>query len=175
MKMKTVPGYPDYEVTDHGEVMSRKAGKIKILRPANHSCGYLSVGLCNKGERVKTYLIHRLVCEAFIPNPHTKPQVNHKDGNKKNNHVSNLEWCTNSENGAHSFMFLGRIPASKGRLGADSFRATPVTNLDTGSVYASIGIASNAINGSRGKLSECVNGHKEKYKGYRWAFYKEAI
>ena len=51
----------------------------------------------------KTVKVHRLVAKSYIPNPQNKPEVNHKDGNKQNNHVSNLEWVTSSENGLHSY------------------------------------------------------------------------
>lgn len=59
--------------------------------------GYYSVGI-----RRKTHMVHRLVAQAFIPNPENKPFVNHIDGNKLNNHVSNLEWCTAQENNLHA-------------------------------------------------------------------------
>ncbi len=64
--------------------------------------GYISVGLMVAKNSRKWKLVHRLVAEEFIPNPLGKPQVNHIDGNKSNNHVSNLEWCTSSENELHA-------------------------------------------------------------------------
>ena len=69
----------------------------KILVPWKHKSGYQLVGLNKYGHR-KARLVHRIVAEAFIKNPDNKPQINHKDGNKNNNCVSNLEWSTNSEN-----------------------------------------------------------------------------
>ena len=62
--------------------------------------GYLQVGLSNKGD--KTFRVHRLVALTFIPNPYNLPQVNHKDGNKKNNCVDNLEWISNYDNMQHA-------------------------------------------------------------------------
>lgn len=106
-----------YRITADGQVFTQTKRKIplvgkgmeftgefkEILEPerkltfALNNRGYYSVGI-----RRKTYMVHRLVAMAFIPNPHNKPFVNHLDGNKLNNHVSNLEWCTAKENNQHA-------------------------------------------------------------------------
>jgi hypothetical protein len=89
----------NYAVTDHGRVWSYK--RNKWLKPFNTGHGYLVVKLsCNgKSEDQK---VHRLVGEAFLKNPHNKPQINHKNGNKEDNRVSNLCWSTPRENIQHS-------------------------------------------------------------------------
>lgn len=97
-----------YFITENGELYSNRKSsrnpdcKIRQLSPGLNSKGYLTVSIYCQGK-LKGYTIHRLVALTFIPNPDNKPQVNHKDGNKLNNHVSNLEWATNDENNKHSW------------------------------------------------------------------------
>ena len=100
-KFKDIEGYEGlYQVTSWGRIFSIK--KNKFLSPEVTSKGYLRVDLFNgKGEK-KHCKVHRLVADAFIPNENNKPQINHKDGNKQNNSITNLELCTNSENFAHA-------------------------------------------------------------------------
>ena len=86
-----------YDVSDQGRVKSIGYGDDRILRPGRNGRGYLKVGLYKNGER-KCYDIHRIVAQAFIPNPQNLPEVNHKDENKTNNSVQNLEWCSSKYN-----------------------------------------------------------------------------
>lgn len=80
--------------------------------------GYLSISLI-KNKISKSLKVHRLVAKTFIANPHNKPQINHKDGNKSNNFVENLEWCDNSENQKHAYR-LGLQPSRKGSLNGNA-------------------------------------------------------
>lgn len=92
-----------YQVSNLGNVRSlhwNHSNKIRLLTPFLNG-GYLRVGF-RTNNVLKNYLIHVLVANAFIPNPENKPQVNHKDGNKLNNSVSNLEWVSASENVIHA-------------------------------------------------------------------------
>ncbi len=94
---KPIKGYEGlYEVSDQGRVKSL-INKPKEMYLKKHNRGYRQVELTN-GEERKTYLVHRLVAEAFLPNPQKYPQVNHIDEDKQNNAVSNLEWCTAKQN-----------------------------------------------------------------------------
>lgn len=109
---KDIEGYEDmYQVSNFGRVKSlsrllnNKDGffysKEKILKPRKNSRGYVCVVL-NKKDGGKDKTIHRLVAEAFIPNPDNKETINHKDANQTNNHVDNLEWNTQKENVHHA-------------------------------------------------------------------------
>lgn len=93
---KPVVGYEDlYEVSSFGRVKSlnyNRTGKEKIRKPLKTKYGYLQVNLCKDGKP-KNFKVHRLVAENFIPNPLNLPQINHKDENKENNFVENLEFC----------------------------------------------------------------------------------
>ena len=101
-----------YEVDDKGNVYSLPRlkrtptttylSKERKLKPYNNGYGYMLVDMRKDGKRYFR-LVHKLVAEAFIPNPNNLPQINHKDGNKANNCIDNLEWCTCSENQLHAF------------------------------------------------------------------------
>ena len=82
-----------YQVSNWGRVKSFKFGKERILKQFTNNDGYLQVHLCKNGK-LKTFLVHRLVAEAFLDNPNNLPQVNHKDENPQNNNVENLEFCS---------------------------------------------------------------------------------
>lgn len=91
---KDIEGYEGlYQVSNLGRVKSLKFNKEKILKLLLDSKGYYKVNLY-KNNKIKTYLMHRLIASAFISNPNNLPQVNHKDEDKTNNKVENLEWCT---------------------------------------------------------------------------------
>lgn len=97
---KEIEGYPNYEVSNLGTVRNRATGNV--LRPGKTNRGYHKVHLYKEGQ-CKILTIHRLVAAAFLPNPENKREVNHIDGDKTNNRVSNLEWSTRSENVSHAF------------------------------------------------------------------------
>jgi len=122
---KSVKGYATlYEVNEFGQVRSLKQwnghkyikrGSPYILKQSNTATGYKKVELTKDGKK-KSFKVHRLVAEAFIDNPYHKPNINHKDGNKRNNCVDNLEYVTPSENMSHAIEHsLNRVPKPDNR------------------------------------------------------------
>ena len=105
-----------YIVDRRGNVYNKKSKKRKT--PVLSSGGYYRVQLSERGMKPQSFAIHRLVASAFIDNPYNKPDVNHKDGVKSHNCVSNLEWVTKSENVLHAFK--NNLNSNKGELNPKS-------------------------------------------------------
>ena len=103
---KEIEGFEDYKISNFGRVMSFKNNGQKILKYADSGRGYDSVWLRSK-EKSRRYTIHRLIATHFIENPQHLPEVNHIDGNKKNNSISNLEWISGIDNLKHAREVLG--------------------------------------------------------------------
>jgi len=92
-----------YQVSNHGRLKSfKREPNGKILSNVNKNRDYFRVTLCGEGRLNRSTRMHVLVAEAFIPNSAGKPEINHKDGNKQNNHIENLEWVTRFENSHHA-------------------------------------------------------------------------
>ena len=112
---KDVVGFEDYfMVSDCGDVWSKRTNKV--LKQRYNKSGYLVISTKIGGRKGRNHCfrVHRLVAEAFVSNPDNKPVVNHIDGIKGNNHVSNLEWCTPQENTKHYFEVLYTEDENKG-------------------------------------------------------------
>lgn len=145
----------------------------RIIKQQTTYKGYKAVTLGNKSlNNKKTFPVHRLVAKAFIGNPNNKPQVNHKDGNKENNNVCNLEWCDNSENQIHAYKIgLNKVT---GRAGKPKKKVLQI-DIKTGFVvneYESLAEASRKLGGVS-NIGSCCRGKRNHVKGYKWQ-YKES-
>lgn len=164
---RTIKGYEDrYEVSNFGRV--RSLNNNSILKPFKNTGDYLGVKLYKNNIRFNK-LLHRLVAQAFIPNPENKPQVNHIDENKTNNIVSNLEWVTAKENinhGTRNERAAKAISKSKSiPIIATNLKTGESTNFNSGRECArALGLdQSNLTKILKGKLRQ-TGGYTFKYK-----------
>jgi hypothetical protein len=129
----------EYYISDHGRVKSMKFGKERILKPCPNTRGYLMVFVAGKWGKQRCNTIHRLVATTFLPNPENKKEINHKDGNKLNNHISNLEWMTRKENIQHAYD-SGLFDDKRKKIGDASIlhKSKAVIDLITGTKYKSL-------------------------------------
>lgn len=133
-------------------------GRVKPQRANNR--GYLYVTLCSDGKSVRK-LVHRLVAEAFVSNSLAKEQVNHIDGNQKNNNADNLEWVTDNENKAHSSIQNGGTQHPK--------RKVIAVNIETGDEYRFDGLrdAERYLHLDHGTAMKTIHGKQHQHRGYR--------
>ena len=165
-----INGYDNYSISTNGQIRNDITGKIKAIRVNRR--GYPIVDLYLDGNR-QTERIHRLVASTYISNPDNKPQINHIDGNKRNNDISNLEWCTASENMIHAFE-NGLSKPSRGMLGKRNPNGgrpgKPVRIIETGEVFSSITECEKAINGDNRHICDCLSGRQNTHRGYHFEY-----
>lgn len=125
---REVIGYPNYIVSESGAVMSKKR-QCLIAQNIGRG-GYYHVNLWRNNQMI-CQSVHRIVAMAFLENPHNKPQVNHIDGTRLNNHVSNLEWATAAENNMHAARVLKRPFANGEAHGMSTLTAVQVEEIRT--------------------------------------------
>ena len=158
--LKEILGYKGrYFVSDNGDVISMfTSNPVKLKkRPRN---GYLTVVLYDEYRKPKSLYIHRLVAQAFIPNPEGLPDINHKDKNRSNNNVSNLEWCTRQYNNLH---------AHHKRVSQYDLFGHKLAE------YYSVSIAETITGISKSSIAHCCNGNngQKTAGGYIWRYTEE--
>lgn len=152
-----------YQVSNLGNVRSIKSNKIKILKPFKNTAraGYLEVYLRLPGSK-KTFKVHRLVAQAFIPNPNNLSDINHIDEDKENNSVSNLEWCDHKYN----MNYGTRNERTREILSMKVAQYSLSGNLIA--IFDSQIIAAKQTNSRQGAISNCINGKAKTHNGYIW-------
>lgn len=157
--MKDIKGYEGhYAITEDGQVYSYKSKKF--LKP-NEARGYLKVKL--SGPNRKDYYIHRLVAEAYLPNPDGLPEVNHKDENKLNNCVDNLEWCSREYNQTYG---------TRNQRSARN-RSIPVYCVELNKVFEGAQQAARELGLNPSHIGECCKGKAKRHGGYHWQYAEE--
>lgn len=163
--MKEIVGFPMYTLHKDGKVFSKYTSRF--LKPTTDTTGYPIVILVNKSGKFKKS-VHRLLAECYLPNPSGKPQVNHKDGDKTNHSLENLEWVTAKENSKHAI----ETGLTKVR---DEARYIPVLklSLDTGEVlgeYPSVTFAAKTHKIAQPNLTKVCKGQRKSAGGFGWSF-----
>jgi hypothetical protein len=182
---KAVKGYEGYyEVDQFGRVFGldrtvtvadgdrtyEKPIAGRQLKQSKHSKGYKTVALTKDGE-TRHLFVHRIVAEAFLPNPDNLPMVNHKDEDKTNNFLENLEWCTAAYNRTYGNAIERHAKKLRGR---ESGKRIPVIQRYVDGVFVSrhdsVEAAARSVNGSGGAISAVCKGKRKLAYGYRWEY-----
>lgn len=158
-----------YQVSNKGQIKRTKHTRSngrgyytvneRILSTHLNNKGYKIITLC-KNNKVKTHILHRLIAEAFIPNPDNLPQINHKDENKTNNDIKNLEWCTHKYN--NNYGTKNNRTALK--------RGKPVICEETGVIYTSLHDAERKTGVDYRNIHACCSGRYKTSGGYHWKY-----
>lgn len=187
---KDIEDYPNYQISTFGNVKSKERispccynsnRKIKerILKQYINKKGYLEVCLFNKTKRTKK--VHQLVAKAFIPNPENKPCINHMDGNKQNNKVDNLEWCSYSYNVKEAYRLGLSKPNDNQKKAVIAYckqnKIKPIVQLDLNNnlikKWNSAIEVEETLGFSRKNISQCITGRTKTAYGYIWKTQKQ--
>ena len=161
MEWRTVKEYDHYEVNQYGDIRHKK--RQYILKPRQNKGGYLYVNFKINGRNTN-FAVHRIVANAFIPNPKGYTEVNHKDYDRTNNCVSNLEWVTSSENKQHAY----KLQDNKNSRGKQVEQYTKDGKYIK--TYESLSMAAKDFNCSVCAISNCCLGRSKSSQGFLWKF-----
>lgn len=159
---RDIHGYEGlYQVSNFGRVKNCVRKTLKTIRTSVNGYGYV---VLSKNCKQKLHLVHRLVAEAFIPNPDNLPQVNHKDENKLNNIYCNLEWCSAKYN----------INYGEGILRRSTIRSKKIYQISKDGqilrTWASANEVKRALGFSQGNIQQCCVGKRKTANGYIWKY-----
>jgi len=157
-EFRSIKDYENYLISNTGEIVNSSRG-YKRLKTQDNGKGYIGVGLTIKGK-TKRFLVHRLVAEAFLPNPESKNTVNHIDEDKSNNNLENLEWATQFENIRHS---VEEKYFRKQQISQYNEKRQVIAVWDSAFDAEKCGFSSSAI-------KKCCKGIDKMYKGFVWKF-----
>ena len=157
---RTIDGFPNYQASSDGVIINKNTGRV--LRSNPDTSGYISVGLSKEG-RTYTKRVHRLIAEAFLEQPSEEAwQVNHKNGNKNDNRLENLEFITPGGNMLHAY--------SNGLNHWEGYNETPIRIVETGEVYKSQAECARAIGGSQSNINACLTGRRHSHLGFHYEY-----
>lgn len=166
--MKQIKDYPNYLVTTDGRIFSLK--KMAFLKKMLNNVGYYHTCLYNENGG-KFFLVHRLMAEAFLPKDDTRNYVNHKDGNKENNLLFNLEWCSHKENMQHAWnLGLSKTSEKQRENGrktikiaseiSSKMRRKAIIDTSNGMIFNYVVDAANYLGVKKPTLANWLNGHR---------------
>ena len=158
---REVKEYANYEVNQFGEIRHKK--RKKILKPRSNNGGYQYVNFKINGKNTN-FAVHRIVANAFIPNPNGYTEVNHKDYDKTNNYVNNLEWVSSSQNKQHSYL---KKENKKSRGKAVNQYTKDGVFIKT---FETITDAAEELGCCVAAISNCCLGRAKTSQGFRWSF-----
>lgn len=154
-------------------VHSKLRRKERIVKGRKDRAGYVGFSFSKDGVKSRTYSVHRLVAKYFIPNPENKSDVNHKNGDKADNCVNNLEWATRGENQSHAYATGLKKPSKSTRGGKWDKRSKNVVQVFKNGktkLWHSCGEAARALGLSRGNICSVCNGKVPRCGGFKWRY-----
>lgn len=152
-----------YDVDEDGVLYSTRSGARKVMHPYKTAAGYLRLDGSFCGQRVRID-VHRLVASKYLPNPNNLPQVNHIDGDKTNNNVSNLEWCSCSENVQHAW------DTGLSTVNSGAYIAKAVLCVELDIVFESVSEAERITGVHNPNIVKVCKGHRHTAGGYHWRY-----
>ena len=164
-----------YLVSNTGKVYSVK--RSRCLKTGKMKNGYVSITIKHKGK-TNHFLVHRLVATAFLPNPDNLPEVNHKDENRDNNNIHNLEWCTreyNNNYGNRLNKYKKSMKHKYNHQNENNPKAKKVMCIETGQIFLTIKEANSWLreNKIKGNVYPCVQGKAKTAGGHHWEYVDE--